>query len=308
MPYFSVVTPVYCCKTSLYELYARIKETLGKINSDFEIIMVNDSSPDGAWDIIVELAKKDRRVKGLNLSKNFGQHCAITAGLDICKGEWVILIDCDLQDRPEEIIKLYNKALEGYDYVQGRRERRKDKLFKRFFSWAFYWVLEYFTDTKFDSSIANFGIYNNRVIKSVNSLREKSRWFPTFVNWVGFNGTSVVIQHDSRKNGGSSYTFRKLANIGLDVIVLNSNKPLKLVLKFGFLISLTAFIFALITLIRYLRGDVTVLGWTSLIISIWLLSGIMIFILGIIGLYISKIYDHSKDRPLYIIKENTINL
>ena len=305
MPYFSIVTPVYGCKTSLYELYYRLKQTLETINPDFEIIMVNDASPDGAWETIVELANKDKRVKGINLSRNFGQHYAITAGLDHCNADWVVVMDCDLQDQPEEIIKLYDKAKEGYDYVQGSRNRRKDGLIKRILSRIFYWILQYLTDAKIDSSIANFGIYNNRVIKSINDLREKSRWFPTFVIWVGYKGTNIIIEHAAREDNRSGYNLKKLLNLALDVILLNSNKPLKLVVKFGFSISFISLLFAIIILYRYLRGDITVLGWTSLIISIWFLSGIIIFIIGIIGLYVSKVYEHSKDRPLYFIKEIT---
>jgi len=301
----SIVSPVYGCKTYLIELYLRLKKALDQITPDFEIIFVNDGSPDGAWNTIRELADKDIRVKGINLSRNFGQHCAITAGLDNCQGEWVVVMDCDLQDQPEEIIKLYTKAKEGYDYVQGCRNKRKDKFIKRMLSKTFYLVLQFLTDSKINSSIANFGIYNIKVIKSINELREKSRWFPTFVNWVGFYGTSINIQHGARIDGDSGYSRKKLLNLALDVILLNSNKPLKLVVKFGFSISLLSLLYAIITLFRYFNGDVTVMGWTSLIISIWFLSGIIIFIMGIIGLYLSKVYEHSKDRPLYIIKQRT---
>ena len=303
--FFSIVTPVYGCKTSLYELYLRLTSTLEILNPDFEIIMVNDGSTDGVWESIVELSQKDKRVKGLSLSRNFGQHNAITAGLDHCKGEWVVVMDCDLQDQPEEIAKLYAKAIEGYDYVLAKREKRKDIWIKRLYSKLFYNILSWLTDSKADASIANFGIFNIRVIQSINTLREKTRWFPSFVNWVGFNGTNIEVVHATRKNSKSSYSFRKLFNLALDVILLNSDKPLKLVVKFGFLISFTSLFFAVITIYRYFDGKIAVMGWTSLIISVWFLSGIIIFILGIIGLYLARVYDHSKDRPLYIIKENT---
>nr|NQU89954.1 glycosyltransferase family 2 protein [Bacteroidota bacterium] len=146
-PNISIVCPVYGCKTCLYELYLRLKETLETINQDFEIIMVNDASPDGAWDTIVEIAQKDKRVKGINFTRNFGQHYAITAGLNHCDGEWVVVMDCDLQDQPEEIIKLYNKAIEGYAIVFAKRSQRKDKWAKRMFSRFFYSILGYLTDT-----------------------------------------------------------------------------------------------------------------------------------------------------------------
>jgi polyisoprenyl-phosphate glycosyltransferase len=305
MTYFSIVTPVYGCQTSLYELYLRLKQTLEPLNTDFEIIMVNDASKDSSWESIVELANKDPRVKGINLSRNFGQHNAITAGLDHCKGEWVVVMDCDLQDQPEEIPKLYEKVCQGYEYVLASRNKRKDNIIRKFFSKIFYKVLNFLSDSKFDSSIANFGIYNYAVIKSINGLREKSRWFPTMVNWVGYKGTRILVHHAGRENGRSAYNVKKLSNLALDVILLNSNKPLKLVIRLGLIISFIAFFYALIIIYRYFMGEVTVLGWTSLIISIWFLAGVIIFILGIIGLYIVKIYDHSKDRPLYIIKEKT---
>lgn len=305
MAYISVVSPVYGCKNSLYELYFRLKETLEKINSDFEIILVNDASPDIVWELIVELSNKDNRVKGINLSRNFGQHNAITSGLDHCNGEWVIVMDCDLQDQPEEIINLYNKAKEGYDYVLARRKKRKDRWIKRLYSKVFNKLLNYLSGSKNDASIANFGIFKRDVIQSINTLREKTRWFPSFVNWVGYKGTNIEVVHSPRQNGDSSYSFKKLLDLAIDVILLNSDKPLKLVIKFGFFISLTSFIFAIITLYLYFKGQIAVLGWTSLIISIWFLSGIIIFILGIIGLYLAKVYDHSKDRPLYIIKDKT---
>ena len=147
-PHISIVSPVYGCQTCLYEFYYRLKETLGKITDNFDIILVNDYSPDGAWATIVELANKDNRVKGINLSRNFGQHYAITAGLDNCNGDWVVVMDCDLQDQPEEIIKLYEKKKEGYDFVQGCRIKRKDNVIKKALSKAFYMVMQYLTDSR----------------------------------------------------------------------------------------------------------------------------------------------------------------
>lgn len=304
-PFISVVSPVYSCKTCLYELYYRLKETLEKIDPNFEVILVNDASPDGAWDTIVEIAQKDNRVKGINFSRNFGQHHAITAGLDACIGKWIVVMDCDLQDKPEEIENLFNKTKEGYDFVQGSRYGRQDKIIKLFFSRFFYRLLEYLTDSKIDGSIANFGIYSRNFIDSVNQLREKIRWFPTFVNWVGFKGAVIQVSHSRRTNGKSAYSFRKLLNLSFDVIILNSNKPLKLIIKFGFFISFLSFFYALITLIQYLRGEINVLGWSSLIISIWFLAGVIIFILGIIGLYLAKVFDQIKNRPIYVIKGKT---
>lgn len=297
-----VIIPVYGCKTQLIELYLRLKEVLSSISEDFEIIMVNDKCPQDSWSAIIEICNRDKRVKGINLSRNFGQHYAITAGLKNSNSEWVVVMDCDLQDRPEEIPALYNKALEGYDVVLGRRLERKDNFIKRSLSKLFYKFLSYLTETEQDSTIGNFGIYNKKVIEAVCSMGDHLRYFPTMVKWVGFNQTSIKIDHAKREQGKSSYSFRKLLLLSLDVMISFSDKPMKLVVKLGLTISLTSLIFAVYTIIKYFVGDIKIMGWTSLIISIWFLSGIIVFILGIIGLYIGKTFEKVKDRPSYIIK------
>ena len=302
-PHLSVIAPVYGCRDCLFSLYERLKLTLEKITQDFEIILVNDASPDNSWQAISELCGMDTRVKGINFSRNFGQHYAITAGLDAANGEWIIVMDCDLQDQPEEITKLYAKALEGYDVVFAQRIKRQDNFFKRAASKMFHSSLSYLTDTEIDASIANFGIYRNTVIASVVQMREQLRWFPTFVNWVGYRQARIPVEHSKRENGKSSYSVKKLFDLAFNVLMLNSNKPLKLVLKFGFLVSFTAILYAGITLYRYLSGQIGVLGWASLIISIWFLSGVIIFVLGIVGIYIGRIFDQIKERPLYIISQ-----
>ncbi len=305
MAHISVVIPVYGCRTTLVELYLRLKESLTPISEDFEIILVNDKSPDSAWDTIVEIAKKDSRVKGVNLSRNFGQHAAITAGLDRCNAEWIVVMDCDLQDQPEEIIKLYEKALEGYDVVLARRFKRQDNIFKRISSYLFYQTLTYLTGTKHDESVANFGVYNNKVIAAFCKMRENIRVFPIMIQWLGFDRAMVNVCHAARAEGKSSYTFFKRMRLALDIILAYSDKPIRLIIKFGFLVTLASFIFAGVTVVRYFSGAITVSGYTSLILSIWFLSGITITILGIIGLYVGKIFEGVKSRPLYAIKNET---
>ena len=210
MPYFSVVTPVYGCKTSLYELYIRLKNPLEIINPDFEIIMVNDGNLDGSWETIVELTKKDNRVKGLNLSRNFGQHNAITAGLAHCTGEWVIVIDCDLQDQPEEIRRLLEKAEEGFDIVLAQRINRRDSLLKKILSKIFYKILSYLTESKQDYRVANYGIYSKKVIKAILDMKDYIRYFPTMVRWVGFRQVTIEVEHSDRVSGKTSYSVKML--------------------------------------------------------------------------------------------------
>lgn len=306
-PYvISVVIPVYGAKDSLPFLYQRLKSVLSQLTEKYEIIFVNDACPQNSWDIIVQLSKQDPQVKGINLSRNFGQHYAITAGLDHVQGKWVVVMDCDLQDQPEEIINLYNKAQEGFDVVLGKRLERKDHVLKRFSSKLFYSILGYFTDLEYDGTIANFGIYSYRVIQSVNLYREHSRAFPLFVHIVGFKSTSIPIIHAKRESGTSSYSLSKLINLAIDSIVTHSNKPLRISIKFGSLISLLSIGYAIWLIVRNLVFGVPIPGWTSLMVSLFFMFGILFAVLGVLGLYIGKIFDETKGRPLYLIQE-TIN-
>jgi len=301
----SVVVPVYGCKTCLYELFFRLKDTLEKITPDFEIILVNDASPDSAWEVIEDLAKKDKRVKGIDLSRNFGQHYAITAGLDHCMGEWVVVMDCDLQDQPEEIIKLYNEAINGYQIVFAQRIKRKDKLLKRVTSRLFYSILGYLTNTNQDPTIANFGIYHKKVIDSIRNMGDYHRYFPTMVRWVGFEHTKICVSHAERVDGHTSYSLKMLTRLSVDIILSFSDKPLRLTVKFGFIMSCLSLIFALYNLILFFNNKILVPGYTSLIISVWFLSGLIITLLGVVGLYIGKTFDSVKGRPTYFIMRKT---
>lgn len=303
----SIVTPVYGCSVNLNKLYDRLKCTLSAITEEFEIIMVNDASPDNAWERIKELSLKDTRVKGINLSRNFGQHRAITAGLDYVKGEWVVVMDCDLQDQPEEILKLYKKAQEGYDVVFGRRVQRKDRFFKRLSSKVFYKILNYFTEGNADESIANFSIISANVVSKLRRIREQDRFYPLFVNWVGFKRIDIDIEHASRDEGKSTYTFKKLLNLAIDIIISQSNKPLKLSIRFGFIMSFLSLLYALWLTVRYFIYAIPVEGWTSVMVSIYFIGGLLFANMGILGLYIGKTFDEVKNRPLYVIEESTFS-
>ena len=302
MTQISVVSPVYGCKNSLYELYHRLRETLEKISPDFEIILVNDASPDGAWEFISELANKDKRVKGINLSRNFGQHFAITAGLDHCSGQWMVVMDCDLQDQPEEILKLYTKTHEGYDVVFGRRKVRQDKFVKRVFSKIFYKIFDYFTDNDSDSTVSNFGIYSSQVIQNYLEFREQNRLFPLLIKWQGFKISYIDVEHANRKSGDSSYNFSKLFNLAVDIIISQSNKPLRISIKFGFLMAFFSMVYLVYLVIRKYYLDIP-MGWTSIMVAIFFIGGLVLANLGLVGLYLGKIYNEIKNRPLYLIKD-----
>jgi polyisoprenyl-phosphate glycosyltransferase len=300
IPYFSVIVPVYGCSTSLYELYIRLKNTLENINQNFEIIMVNDASSDNSWEAVEELAAKDKRVKGINFSRNFGQHYAITAGLKRCSGDWVVVMDCDLQDQPEEILKLYQKALEGFDIVFGQRIGRKDNFRKRVFSKIFTLLLQFLSGEKIDNSIGNFSIVSKRVIEKLNSFTELNRNYGLFLFWMGYKSASIEIAHVKRPHGKSSYNFRKSLNHAITSMVAYSTKPLRISIKFGFIISVLSFIIAIYYIMRYFIHDIGVPGFTSMIVTLFFITGIIIMNLGLLGLYIGKIFEETKKRPLYI--------
>lgn len=301
----SIVSPVYNASAMLNELVDRISACCLELGLSYEIILVNDYSTDDSWEIIKEISKKNKFIKGINLSRNFGQHYAITAGLDNAEGDWIVVMDCDLQDRPEEIKKMYFKSQEGYDVVLGQRKVRKDKFLKKLSSLFFYKALGYLTGIKQDSSIANFGIYSKKVIDSVCSMKESIRYFPTMVKWVGYRQISIPIEHNERLNGESSYNLKKLIKLATDIILANSEKPLRIMVKFGLLIFSFSVFIAFYFLIMWYNGKIKILGYTSLIISFWLLSGLIIATLGIVGLYVGKTFEGVKKRPVYIIKEKT---
>lgn len=301
--HISVVSPVYRGEKMLSQLVDRVTRAVGTITDSYEIILVNDASPDASWDAIVRACTSDSRVKGINLSRNFGQHYAITAGLRYAKGNWVVVMDCDLQDRPEEITRLYTKAQEGWDAVLAQRTIRHDSYFKRLSSRLFYRFFSYLTDTSQDASIANFGIYNHKVVESILSMGDAMRFFPSQVQWVGFRKTCIPVDHSDREEGRSSYNLHSLIKLALDTMISFSDKPLRLTVKFGFVITFLSFVAALLYIVKWLTGGIVVLGYTSLIISVWLLSGVLISLIGIVGLYIGRIFEKVKDRPLYIVLE-----
>ncbi len=300
-PLISIVSPVYRAEKIVALLVQKIIESVKTITENYEIILVEDGSKDNSWAEIEMECTKNEQVKGIKLSRNFGQHYAITAGIDATNSEWVVVMDCDLQDEPTEIPRLYKKAQEGFEIVLARRETRQDNFLKKLGSKLFYWVFSYLTGTKQDGTVANFGIYHRKAIDEIKKMREPMRAFPPMVNWVGFRKTALNVQHNKREEGTSTYSWSKLTNLALDMTLAYSDRPLKLAIKLGFFISLSAFLLAIYFIFAYYLGIITVSGYASLIFSIWFLAGLTIFILGVVGLYIGKSFDGVKNRPLYIV-------
>jgi dolichol-phosphate mannosyltransferase len=299
----SVVIPVYGCRACLEELHRRLVAALAAITPNYEIILVNDACPQNSWEVIKQIALRDPHVKGIDLSRNFGQIRAITAGLHYADGEWVVVMDCDLQDKPEEIVKLYNKAQEGYDVIFSRRAVRKDPLFKKLSSKVFCWLYGTFTAGAIDNSICNFSISRRMVMDNYKRMGDQNRAFIPFIKWMGFKSTTIAIDHAGRASGKSSYTTRKQLRLALEIVTTQSNKPLILSIKVGFTVSLLAFLCAVYMIIRYLIYGVGVAGWTSTIVSIYFVGGIILAQMGILGLYIGFVFDQTKGRPIFIVRE-----
>lgn len=302
----SIVSPVYGAENLIEELVNRIISSVSKIEKDFEIILVEDNSFDNSWRKIEEICLKHSNVVGIKLSRNFGQQHAIQAGLDCSKGDFVITMDCDLQDKPEEIYKLYNKAQEGFDIVLASREKRQDNFLKRFFSLIFYKVLGYLTETKQDSSVANFVLYQRAVVDTLSEFKDHKRYYPMLNKWVGFNSVKVNVDHAERPEGKSSYNFKKRMKLAFDTILTFSDKPLRISVKMGATISFLAILLGVFAIYDYATGGVSVQGWTSLAILITFFSGVIISVLGMVGLYVGKTFEAVKMRPTYIVQK-TIN-
>ena len=306
MPHLSVVVPLYNESSLIGELVSRVKNSLESVTGDFEIILVDDGSLDKTWELIEIEAEKEKRIKGIKFSRNFGHHYAITAGLHNSSGEWVIVMDGDLQDRPEVIPDLYNKAVSGFDIVFVSRQKRPEKNYYLVAQKIFYWGLKRLSGIDFDSSQANFSIINKKVVESYKRFPENARFYGSTIKWLGFSSGNIFADHGTRHSGKPSYTLKKRINLASDIIFSFSDRPLKFSVYFGILVSFQAILGAVWILFRSLRWGYEVSGWPSLIISIVFFSGIIISILGVIGIYVGRVYREVKNRPLYVL-DRTIN-
>jgi len=299
----SVVSPVYGCSGCLESLVERITSALAGSVSSFEIVLVDDASPDGSWSRITEICETHPQVRALRLARNFGQHAAISAGLENCRGARVVVMDCDLQDMPEEIPRLISKANEGFDVVFARRVSRQDSWKKRLGSRAFFALLRYLTGVPQDHSTANFGVFSRKVIDTVNRMPEVERCFPLMVKWSGFRTATVDVRHSDRAEGNTSYNFGKLIRLALSIVLSYSDKPLRLVVKTGLWFSILAFLIVGLAVYRFLVGDIAVAGYTSIIASIWLVGGVVVSCIGVVGLYVGRLFNDTKGRPYYLVDQ-----
>ncbi len=298
----SIVIPVYGCRAALVELCDRLTMTISRLVKDYEIILVNDNCPQNSWEIIEQICNKDKHIVGINLSRNFGQIQAITAGLDYSTGEWVAVMDCDLQDKPEEIANLYHTALEGYDAVFAKRKKRKDTFLKKFISKVFYKIYSFASDGYYDPEVCNFSICSRKVIDSYCKMREVHRAYVIYIKWLGFRQKNIEVDCDPRKEGKSSYNMKKRLKLAGEILISQSDKILKYTVLMGVSITLLAAIAVIFLIIQYFIGK-SLQGWTSTIIAIFFMGGAIMSSIGIVGLYVGNIFIQVKERPLYVIRD-----
>jgi polyisoprenyl-phosphate glycosyltransferase len=300
----SVVVPVYACENALPELHRRLTESLDWTNGSYELVFVEDRGPDSSWRTLRELAARDPRVRAFRLSRNFGQHIAITAGLAQARGRWVVVMDCDLQDPPEEIRRLYAKASEGYEIVLARRSRKRLPLFRRLASSGYFFLLNTFAKTSIDPGHGSFSIISRKVVDAYLKFKDRDRHYLFVLYWLGFDRASIEYGHAERAEGKSSYTFRRLLSHAVGGVFFQTTVLLRWVVNVGFLLALMGVGAAIYFAIARVSGTAYP-GWTSLAVLLLVLGGLIIISTGVTGLYIGRIFNEVRERPLFVIDEAT---
>lgn len=301
---YSIVVPVYNEEEVIHETYRRLTEVMRSTKEAYELLFVNDGSRDRTAEIIKEYSEQDPAVVLLDFARNFGHQIAITAGMDYARGEAVVVIDADLQDPPELILEMIEKWKQGFDVVYAKRTKRKgETYFKKQTATMFYRFLRAMTDIDIPLDTGDFRLLDRKVCNQMNSIQEKNRFVRGLVSWVGFKQIAVEYEREERLAGESKYPLKKMLKLSMDGITSFSYKPLKLASYAGVTLSGIGFIYLLVVLYLKLFTDSTITGWSSLIVIQLFFSGIILIILGMIGEYIGRIYDETKNRPLYIVRE-----
>jgi glycosyltransferase involved in cell wall biosynthesis len=306
MTELTVVIPVYGCRDCLEPLHERLRRTLAEVTSEAEIILVDDRSTDGAWEVLTELARRDSSVKAVRLSRNFGQHAAITAGLAESTGRFVVVMDCDLQDPPEQIPRLYAKALEGYDIVLARRQGRRGPLARRATGSLYHRLRNALVKTDLYTNYTNLSLISRKVVDAFLTLRDKDRQYLLILNWLGYRKAEIPVEQAERHAGRSAYTWRSLLRVAVDGMFFQSTVLLRWIVYAGFLLALLGAALAAYTLIVALFGR-ELPEWTGLPVLILILTGFIIISTGITALYVGKIFDQVKGRPLFVIDTKVEN-
>jgi len=304
-PYLSIVSPVYGAEKIIDELVSRIREEALKLTDNFEIILVEDCGPDNSWTMIQKNCEMYPEVKAIKLSRNFGQHFAITCGLDNAEGDYVIVMDCDLQDNPIYFQAFLSQCQKGYDIVYSVKNKRNHNFFKDAFASLFVKIFNYLIENKnhkTDSLIGSYSMLSRKAVLAYRSFGDYQRHYLMVLRWIGFDSTSIQIQHEPRFEGKSSYSFGKLMHHALNGITSQSDKLLRLNVSFGISLSICAFIGIIYILTGYFtHGYMS--GWASLIITLLFSTGVLLTSIGILGIYIGKTFEQAKNRPKYIVNK-----
>ena len=304
LPGISVVIPIYNEAGNITELYNELKALQLQIS---ELIFVDDGSGDGSLDIISGLASHDKRISAISFSRNFGHQAALLAGMHVAKSDFIVIMDGDLQHPPSLIPKMMEKLDEGYDMVSGKRLNTENAgVFKNWSSKLFYRFLNFIADTNIEENVADFRLFNRKVLNAILQFEEREIFIRGVFSWIGFKTTTIPFTAPSRKNGTTKYSWSKMTSLGLRGAVSFSFKPLRLSLLIGSIVSIIAFGFGVFSIISHYRGN-TVPGWTSIITAVMFIGGVQLIVLGLIGEYISSLFAEVKKRPLFIV-DRKINL
>ena len=305
VPEISVVLPVFNEEKGVAELYRRVKAVLDSTGMTHEIIFINDGSRDRSWEAILDLSNQDRCVKAVNLSRNFGHQIAITAGIDVSRGATVVVMDSDLQDPPELIPTLHAKYQEGFDVVYAQRRKRDGETwFKKATASLFYRLIRRMSTIEIPLDTGDFRLMSRRVVDDFKRLQEQSRFVRGLVTWVGYNQSPVLYDRDRRYGGETKYPISKMVKFALDGITGFSSEPLRLASHAGlFFASASIALMVILTMYKLAGGGGLIPGWTSLAVAVLFLGGIQLLAIGILGEYVGRIYEESKRRPLYLVRD-----
>lgn len=301
---YSVIVPLYNEEAVIKESYKRLKKVMDNVDGSYEIIFINDGSRDKTQSMMEDICKKDKTCRLINFSRNFGHQIAITAGMDYAEGNAVIIIDADLQDPPEVIPKMIDKWKEGFDVVYGKRTKRKgETIFKKITASVFYRFLRKMTSVNIPIDVGDFRLIDRKVCDAMKQIKEKNRFVRGLVSWVGFSQDKVEYIREERFAGETKYPLKKMIRFAMNAVFSFSYNPLKFATFFGFLCAFTGFIYLVIVFYQALILKSTEQGWPSLVSISLIFNGIILIILGIIGEYIGRIYDESRGRPLYLVRD-----
>jgi polyisoprenyl-phosphate glycosyltransferase len=300
----TVVVPMYYEEAVAKECYKRIKEVMIQNNLAHELIFINDGSKDKTIEVLKAIAINDKSTKIIDFARNFGHQTAVTAGIFHSKGDAVVIIDADLQDPPELIVDMIHKWKQGYDVVYGKRKKRKGETwFKLVTAKYFYKFLSYMSEVEIPRDTGDFRLIDRKVVESFIAMPERNKFIRGMISWIGFNQTCIEYERNERFAGETKYPLKKMIKFASDGIIAFSSKPLRLMTCLGCMTILLAFIILVYSILRKFFGTTVESGWTSIMVAITFFSGIQLFSLGVMGEYVARIYDESKNRPLYIIKE-----